>query len=117
MRLDETYIYSRLATQDGSGTIYTNHIARSKANYQVTPALSFRAILDYNGVLPNTALVCAWMRRTSIAVSQRKTDRAPSIRTTSHARRRTIRSRRHFPSELFSTTTASCRTPLSYAPG
>ena len=57
LRMDETYIFSHLGTRDRSGTIYTNHIARSKANYQVTPALSFRAILDYNGVLPNTSLV------------------------------------------------------------
>ena len=63
LRLDETYIYSHLETQPGwqssqpATTIYNNHIARSKVNYQFTPALSFRGILDYNGVLPNTALV------------------------------------------------------------
>ncbi len=56
LRLDETYIYSHLATRSGT-TVYTNHIARSKANYQVSRALSFRAILDYNGVLPNESMV------------------------------------------------------------
>jgi hypothetical protein len=38
-------------------TIYNNHIARSKANYQFTRELSLRAIVDYNGVLPNESLV------------------------------------------------------------
>jgi hypothetical protein len=38
-------------------TIYNNHIARSKVNYQFTRAWSFRGILDYNGVLPNADLV------------------------------------------------------------
>ena len=62
LRLDETYIYSHLESLPGfesapGTTIYNNHILRSKANYQLTPALSFRAIVDYNGVLPNTSLV------------------------------------------------------------
>jgi hypothetical protein len=57
-RLDETYIYSHLKTRGASaGTAYSNHIARSKANYQFTRALSLRAIVDYNGVLPNASLV------------------------------------------------------------
>ncbi len=64
-RVDETYIYSRLATRVGStpagfstGTpIFNNHILRSKLNYQFTKALSVRAILDYNSVLPNAQLV------------------------------------------------------------
>ncbi|MBS1875458.1 MAG: carbohydrate binding family 9 domain-containing protein [Acidobacteria bacterium] len=63
LRLDETYIYSHLRTEPGwragggATAIYNNHIARSKANFQLTPAVSFRAIVDYNGVLPNAALV------------------------------------------------------------
>jgi hypothetical protein len=61
LRLDETYIYSRLRTLPGKqtqrgATVYTNHIARSKVNYQLTRELSFRAILDYNGVLPSASL-------------------------------------------------------------
>jgi Domain of unknown function (DUF5916) len=58
--LDETYIYSHLATRPESGaraTIFDNHIARSRVNYQVNRELSFRAILDYNGVLANPSLV------------------------------------------------------------
>ncbi len=57
---DETYIYSHLATRPDSGihaTIFDNHIVRSRVNYQVNRELSFRAILDYNGVLSNPLLV------------------------------------------------------------
>ncbi len=57
LRLDETYILSRLHARNGAPSIYTNHIARSKLNYQLTRELSFRAILDYNAVLPNASLV------------------------------------------------------------
>jgi hypothetical protein len=59
--LDETYIYSHLGTRPGTGSaraaIFDNHIARSRVNYQVNRELSFRAILDYNGVLANPTLV------------------------------------------------------------
>ena len=54
-KLDETYLYSELATP--SDGIFNNHIIRSKANYQFNKAASLRAILDYNAVLPNAALV------------------------------------------------------------
>jgi hypothetical protein len=63
LRLDETYIYSHLRAHSGwdftgaTPGIYTNHIARSKVNYQFTRQLSLRAIVDYNGVLPNESLV------------------------------------------------------------
>jgi hypothetical protein len=54
IRLDETYLYSRLASAGTS--VYNNHIARSKVNYQFSRELSLRAIFDYNGRLPNTRL-------------------------------------------------------------
>jgi hypothetical protein len=65
VRFGETYIYSRLVTRDGStpagfasGTsIFSNHILRSKLNYQFNRELSLRAILDYNAVLSNPQLV------------------------------------------------------------
>jgi predicted porin len=38
-------------------SIFNNHIFRSKLNYQFTRALSLRAIVDYNAVLPNSELV------------------------------------------------------------
>ena len=56
LQIEETYIYSRLAA-DGRGTVFNNHIWRTKANYQFTRELSLRAIVDYNAVLPNDALV------------------------------------------------------------
>ena len=58
--LDETYIYSHLASRPDTGlqaTIFDNHIMRSRVNYQVSRELSFRGILDYNGVLANPLLV------------------------------------------------------------
>jgi hypothetical protein len=52
---DETYLYSRLSQPAAS--IFNNHIARSKVNYQFTSALSLRGIVDYSAVLPNPSLV------------------------------------------------------------
>src|SRR5205085_538930 len=40
-----------------TASIYNNHIFRSKVNYQLNRALSFRLILDYNSILPNEKLV------------------------------------------------------------
>ena len=65
LRFDESYIYSRLgATREwlpdpdlATGAIFNNHILRSKVNYQFSREFSLRAILDYNGVLPNSTLV------------------------------------------------------------
>jgi len=67
LRLDNVYIYTSLGTRNGSmplrgpvsASIFNNHIARWKLNYQFTRALSFRAILDYFALLPNTSLVAA----------------------------------------------------------
>ncbi|MGH7451426.1 MAG: DUF5916 domain-containing protein, partial [bacterium] len=64
-RFDQAYIYSRLSTRKNSqlpgsassSSIFNNPIMRWKLNYQFTRALSLRAILDYEAVLPNTALV------------------------------------------------------------
>ncbi len=65
LRLDESYIYSRLGTDaaslpptlTSSGVIFNNHILRSKVNFQFTRTLSLRTIVDYNSLLPNPALV------------------------------------------------------------
>jgi hypothetical protein len=64
-RFDETYIYSRLGTRNGSTpaafvpgqNIFNNHLVRSKLNYQFTKELSLRLILDYNATLANTGLL------------------------------------------------------------
>jgi hypothetical protein len=65
MRLDGIYYYTRLATDQSklpspslpTGDIFTNHLIRSKVNYQFTPNYSFNAIFDYNSLLPNNDLV------------------------------------------------------------
>jgi transglutaminase-like putative cysteine protease len=56
LQIDETYIFTRLAA-DGRGTVFNNHIWRTKVNYQFTREMSLRVIADYNAVLPNAALV------------------------------------------------------------
>jgi hypothetical protein len=64
-RYDQSYIYARLGTREGStpagfasgSGVFNNHILRSKVNYQFTRELSLRAIFDYNAVLPNDQLI------------------------------------------------------------
>jgi hypothetical protein len=55
LRLDEIYIYTGLRVP--GATVFVNHLARSRLNYQFNRALSLRMIVDYNGVLQNPALV------------------------------------------------------------
>lgn len=65
VRLDQTYIYSRLGVRPDSAppgisplvNIFNNHILRTKLNWQFTRELSLRTILDYNAVLSNPLLV------------------------------------------------------------
>ncbi|HYA16035.1 MAG TPA: DUF5916 domain-containing protein [Bryobacteraceae bacterium] len=65
IKLDEMYLFSHLSTLEksivaamyGPGAVYGNHLWRSNLNYQFTRELSLRAIIDYNGVLPNTSLI------------------------------------------------------------
>ncbi len=65
LRLDESYIYAALSTRDDAvppgstpgETIFTNHIFRTRVNFQFSRPFSVRAILDYDSVAPNTALV------------------------------------------------------------
>ena len=38
-------------------SVFTNHLTRSRVNYQFTRALSLRMIVDYNAVLENAALI------------------------------------------------------------
>jgi len=73
LRMTQMYLYSRLATHRRSGlavgsgaslshdsvSIFNNHLLRTRVTYQLTRALSFRAILDYAAVLPNPSLVKA----------------------------------------------------------
>jgi hypothetical protein len=64
LHLEETYIYSSLNTSQRSlvaaapvgARVFTNHLIRSKVNYQFSRRLGLRLILDYNSVLPNPQL-------------------------------------------------------------
>ncbi|HXH07771.1 MAG TPA: DUF5916 domain-containing protein [Vicinamibacterales bacterium] len=56
LRIDQTYLHSRLRTRAGP-MIFENHILRTRVAYQFTRELSMRAILDYEGILPNASLV------------------------------------------------------------
>ena len=55
------------APESGRGTIFDNHIVRSRANYQFTRELSLRAILDYNAVLSDPSLVSSGSRTKHLA--------------------------------------------------
>lgn len=64
LRMDEIYYYTRLAADASSNSqmhapadIFTNHLMRSKFNYQFNRDFAFNAILDYNALLPNRTLV------------------------------------------------------------
>ncbi len=69
LKIENTYLFERLRateseylfalSQAASGVpigkgIFNNHIVRSKWNWQFTPQLSLRVILQYNSVLANT---------------------------------------------------------------
>ncbi len=64
-RLDETAIYNRLGTREGSTPagfdpghpIFNNYLIRTKVNYQFTKELSLRMIMDYDATLANTNLL------------------------------------------------------------
>jgi hypothetical protein len=55
LKLDEIYYYTVLRVP--SATVFVNHLARSRLNYQFNRALSLRFIVDYNGVLQNPTLI------------------------------------------------------------
>jgi hypothetical protein len=53
LRIDNTYILSRLRERGNGASIFNNHILRSKWNYQFNRELSLRIILQYNSLLAN----------------------------------------------------------------
>jgi len=53
LRVDNTYLLEHVRQREPLLTAVTNHIVRSKWNYQFTPRLSARLILQYNAVLSN----------------------------------------------------------------
>jgi len=64
-RIDETAIYYRLGTRNGSTPapfdpghpVFNNYLLRTKFNYQFTRALSLRMIMDYDATLANNQLL------------------------------------------------------------
>ena len=56
MRIDNTYLFSRLQDRETGADIFNNHILRTKWNWQFNRELSFRMILQYTSTLTNTAL-------------------------------------------------------------
>lgn len=56
LEVDNTYILERLTSRQGGASIFDNHIIRSKWNWQFSPRLGVRTILQYNSILPNQAL-------------------------------------------------------------
>jgi hypothetical protein len=57
LRVEPSYLFSTL-THDGQtslapGAVFTNHIVRTRLQYQFSRAISGRAIADYSAVLPN----------------------------------------------------------------
>ncbi len=54
LKIENTYLFERLRTIAGDHGIFNDHIVRSKWNWQFTPQLSLRVILQYNSLLANT---------------------------------------------------------------
>ncbi len=56
LRIDNTYLLEHIRERDTHMTAVTNHILRSKWNWQFTRELSARVIFQYTGVLSNPLL-------------------------------------------------------------
>jgi hypothetical protein len=56
LKIDNTYLYSRLRDRASPASIFNNHIFRSKWNWQFSRELSARVILQYTATLANPAL-------------------------------------------------------------
>src|SRR5258706_16184010 len=54
LKVENTYLFERLRTIGTNSGIFNDHIIRSKWNWQFTPQLSLRVILQYNALLANT---------------------------------------------------------------
>ncbi len=55
LRIDNTYLFSRLRDRETAAGIFNNHIVRTKWNWQLNRELSFRVILQYTATLANSA--------------------------------------------------------------
>jgi hypothetical protein len=55
LRIDNTYLFSRLRDRESPAGIFNNHIIRTKWNWQFNRELSFRMILQYTATLANSS--------------------------------------------------------------
>ncbi len=65
VRVDTTLLWSGMTANAQS--VFSNQVARWKVNYQVSPRLSLRTIIDYDRVIPNASLTR--LERTSFITS------------------------------------------------
>ncbi len=56
LQFEEKYLFSRLGDPIRRVVIFENHLLRSKLNYQLSRPMSFRVIVDYNGLAGNPLL-------------------------------------------------------------
>lgn len=55
LRIDNTYLFSRLRDRQTGAGIFNNHVIRTKWNWQFNRELSFRMILQYTATLANSS--------------------------------------------------------------
>jgi hypothetical protein len=55
LSVENSYLLTRLVGEKSGNGILTNHIVRSKWNYQFTKAMSIRTIVEYDSILSNPA--------------------------------------------------------------
>ena len=56
LRIDNTYLFSRLIDRESGAAIFNNHILRTKWNYQISREMSLRFILQYDTTLASPEL-------------------------------------------------------------
>ncbi len=63
LRVDTTYLFSRLLSRETGANIFNNHIIRSRWNWQLNKELSLRVILQYEALLTNPQLTALETRK------------------------------------------------------
>lgn len=63
LTIDNSYLFQRLRDEWNGGSIFNNHIIRSKWNYQFNRELSLRVIGQYSAVLANPARTSLFSRK------------------------------------------------------
>jgi hypothetical protein len=56
IKLEGTYILSRVSVRDASRRVFDNHIARAKLSWQLTRPLTLRSIVQYDSLVADTDL-------------------------------------------------------------